>query len=111
MRAPERESRAASFPAERYIDLPQANFGVRTHKRSFPDRPPITLGNSIINLRTFRGIPLTTAADASEVVSRERPRAVPRQPRHVRAFRGHYFTRRIYILITGTLWYQRYFGL
>lgn len=46
-----------------YIDLPQANFDIRARERSFPVGL-ITPGNSIINLPTFRSVPLAAATDA-----------------------------------------------
>lgn len=49
----------SSFTGHVYIDLPQANFAVLRHKRSY--RLPIGRNNSIINLATFRGPPSSSS--------------------------------------------------
>jgi len=83
--------------------------------RSFPcAQSSIALGNSVINLRTFRGIPLAAHGRCLEVVSRERLRATPRRSR-APLFDTEYFRYTIslgeFISQLPVHCYQRYFGL
>lgn len=93
--APERESGLSPLSAENAILTSRGQIlPVRAHQRAFP-LGPITPGNGVINLPTFRGVPLARP-DA-----RFARATLPRRSGN-EILQEHYFARRIYILITGT---------